>query len=324
MQNGKRFCLVVMVMASALMLVMRNAPAHADAPKPVKLLLDWKPEPEFGGFYAAQANGSFAKHGLNVDIKSAGEGAPTWELVATGKCDFATTAADQVLIARSQKADVVALYAVYQTFPQGIMVHKSRGFSKIDDVFHNPGTLAAEDDTWLRFCLNKFGKGALSVTGYSGGIAAFLAKPNYSQQCFVTSEPIEAKSKGGDPQTFLIADAGYNPYTTVVIARGDFVKRNPEIAKAMVTACREGWASYLSDTAPANAIMGQLNKDMDAATFTAAAAAQKPLIETAETKKGSLGMMTAGRWEELSKQLVDLKVIKTEIPAKECFVEMEH
>src|SRR4051794_34946431 len=79
----------------------------------VRLTLDWKPEPEFGGFYAARQIGAYEKHGLDVDIKPAGAGAPTWQLVATGKTEFATTAADQVLIARSQGADVVALFAVY-------------------------------------------------------------------------------------------------------------------------------------------------------------------------------------------------------------------
>jgi NitT/TauT family transport system substrate-binding protein len=294
---------------------------HAANPATVRMLLDWKPEPEFGGFYAAaRAGGGFEQNNLNVSLKSAGEGAPTWQLVATGKADFATTAADQVLIARSQGADVVALFSVYQTFPQGIMVHQARGFTKIDDVFNNPGTLSAENDTWLQYCLNKFGKNKLKIIGYSGGIGPFLAKKDYSQQCFVTSEPILAKSQGSDPQTFLIADAGYNPYTTVVITSGNTARKNPALIKSMILACRTGWREYLDNPAPANATMGQLNKDMDAATFTAAAAAQKPLIETDETRKGTLGMMTEDRWNTLAKELVDLKVIDRAIPAKECVV----
>jgi len=297
----------------AILLLMAGYAAAADK---VQLTLDWKPEPEFGGFYAAQQNGSFTKHNLDVTIKSAGEGAPTWQLVATGKTLFATTAADQVLIARSQDADVVALFAVYQTFPQGIMVHKSRGFSSIDDVFKNSGTLAAEDDTWLHFCLNKFPSPKVKITSYSGGIAAFLAKPDYSQQCFVTSEPILATNQGGDPQTFLIADAGYNPYTTVVITKSQTLHDNPAIVKEMIAACREGWQAYLDDPKPANAVMGQLNSDMDAPTFAAAAAAQKPLIETSKTP---LGTMTAARWEELANQLVGLKVIDHAPPPTDCF-----
>lgn len=300
----------------------RNPPrpaAPTAAATPVKLTLDWKPEPEFGGFYAAQLTGAFAAGGLDVTIKSAGPGAPTWQLVAAGKADFATTAADQVVVARSKGADVVAVYAVYQTSPQAVMVHAGRGFASLKDVFAAPGTLAAEDDAWLRFCRTKFGKGPVKVVGYTGGVAAFLAKPDYSQQCFVTSEPIEAKRLGGDPQTFLVADAGYNPYTTVVVCRGQTARDHPEQVKAIVAACRAGWRAYLDDPAATNAAMGKLNRDMDPATFAAAAEAQRKLIETADTRKSHLGAMTVDRWDELAKQLADLKVIDHPVPGRACF-----
>jgi NitT/TauT family transport system substrate-binding protein len=281
----------------------------------VKLLLDWRPEPEFGGFYAANlpggTGGAFANHQLNATITSAGEGAPTWQLLAAGQCDFATTAADQVLIARSQKADVVAIFTVYQTCPQGVMVHKARNFTSLADVFGNPGTLAAEDNAWLHFCQQKFAPVKVTITGYSGGFAPFLAQPDYSQQCFITSEPILVKHQGGagaDPQTFLIADSGYNPYTTVVIARGETIKNHPELAKAMAAACREGWRSYLDDPSAANAVMGRLNTEMDAQTFADAAAAQKALIDNQD----GLGMMSQDRWDSLRSQLIDLKILTTE------------
>jgi NitT/TauT family transport system substrate-binding protein len=294
-----------------------------DGQTKTQLLLDWHPEPEFGGFYAAQVGGSFAGHGLNVEIKSAGEGADMWQLIAADKADFGTTAADQLLIARGRGADVVALFAVYQTSPQGVMVHKARGFTSLADVFTHPGTLEAEDDTWLHYCRTKFGDHGPKIISYAGGIGNFMAKGTDSQQCFVTSEPIQAAKAKGDPQTFLVADSGYNPYTTVVIARGDTVRKNPALVKSMVIACREGWRAYLDNPEPANQAMEKLNRDMDAETFTAAAAAQKPLIETDETKKSSLGAMTVERWDALSKQLVDLGVIKASVPAKDCFVDAD-
>ena len=289
----------------------------------VRLTLDWKPEPEFGGFYAAKLNGSFEKHGLDVDVKPAGPGAPTWQLVATGRTEFATTAADQVLVARSQGADVVALFTVYQTAPQAIMVHRARGFTSLADVFANPGTLAAEDNAWLRFCRNKFQPVKVNLTGYGGGVAAFLAKPDYSQQCFVFSEPILAKKQdpNSDPQTFLIAESGYNPYTTVVIASGETVRSQPARARAMVEACRDGWRAYLDDPTPSNKLMSTLNTDMDLDTFTQGAAAQKPLIETDDTKRAGLGTMSEERWTKLRSQLVDLGVLKDAPPARQCFVD---
>lgn len=309
--------------AVCVLVLMCSAPLgckkESTAASPVQITLDWKPEPEFGGFYQADIDGQFKSRGLDVKLKTAGAGAPTWQLVASGESEFATTAADQVLIARARGADVVAVFAVYQTFPQGVMAHKARGFKSIEDVFKSDGTLAAEDSTWLKFLVKKYEPIKVKVTGYTGGVAGFLAKPDFSQQCFVTSEPILAKKQGGDPQTFLIADAGYNPYTTVLITNGKTLHQKPNIVKTVVEACREGWRKYLDDPAAANTAMGKLNSEMDADTFKEAAAAQKPLIENDETAKSGLGSMSTRRWEDLGRQLVELKVIDSPPAPSECF-----
>lgn len=290
--------------------------------KQLTLTLDWVPEPEFGGFYAAREAKLFEKEGLDVAIKPRGQG-ETWKLVAQGATDFATTAADQVLVAREQGADVVAILAVYQTSPQAIMVHKARGFTKLDDVFANPGTLEAEDATWLKYLRGKYPSAAVKLTSNSPGIATFLAKADLSKQCFITSEPLQATTAGSDPQTFLIADAGYNPYTTVVIARGEMVRKDPETVRKMVVAMRQGWRRYLDDPTATNAVMAGLNREMDAATFAASARVQQPLIETSETRQTGLGEMTKERWEQLGKQLVELGVIKKAAPAQDAFVTLD-
>ena len=284
----------------------------------VKLTLDWKPEPEFGGFYAARESGAFRKHGLDVDVRSAGPGAPTWQLVATGQTDFATTAADQVLIARASGADVVAIFAVYQTAPQGVMTHAARGFTSLADVFAADGLLLAENNTWLKFVTKKYAPVKVKVTGYSGGVATFLAQPDASQQCFIFSEPVQARRAGASPKTFLIADSGYNPYTTVVITTRKTLQEKPQLVKQMADACREGWRAYLTDPAPANTVMAALNKDMDMEAFAEGAKAQAPLIEPAAGQP--LGAMTRERWDTLAAQLIDLKVLDKAPPADDCFV----
>lgn len=286
--------------------------------KQLTLTLDWVPEPEFGGFYAARESGAFAKQGLDVAIKPRGQGA-TWKLVAEGQTAFATTAADQVLIARAQGADVVAIFAVYQTSPQAIMVHAARGFTKIDDVFTHPGTLEAEDVTWLRFLRRKFPDAQVKLTSNSPGIATFLAKPDLSKQCFITSEPLQAAAAGADPQTFLIADAGYNPYTTVVIASGDMVRKEPETVRKMIAALRDGWRAYLDDPTATNAVMTTLNREMSASMMAEAARVQQPLIET----DAGLGAMSTERWQTLAQQLVELGVIPKAAPPEEAFVSVE-
>jgi NitT/TauT family transport system substrate-binding protein len=58
---------------------------------------------------------------------------------------------------------------------------------------------------------------------------------------------------------------------------------------------------------------------MDAQTFIDSAAAQKPLIESADASRDGIGMMTTERWQTLIDQLVELKVIEKAPPAAECF-----
>jgi NitT/TauT family transport system substrate-binding protein len=200
------------------------------------------------------------------------------------------------------------------------MVHQSRGFKTLKDVFTHPGTLQAEDNAWLHFLEKRFGTPVVKITLYSGGISQFLAQKDCSQQCFVTSEPILAKKAASDPQTFLISDEGYNPYTTVVICQSSLLKSNPAEVKAMAAACRAGWQAYLTDPSKANAVMHAANSDMDADTFTAGAAAQKSFILPAGMNPDQLGTMTADRWNTLSNELVELGVLDNSMMTPECFV----
>ena len=296
------------------------ADAGAPAAQPVKLALNWVPEPEFGGFYAAREDGAYGRHGLKVEIQGGGAGVPVLQMVATGRADFGTVGADELITARARGANVVALFAVFQTSPQGIMVHASRKLQKLEDAFHS-GTLALETGlAYAAYLKKKFVWEGVKVVPYDGGVAHFLADPNFGQQCYITSEPIAARQKGGDPTVFLIADSGFNPYTTVVITSRELLQKNPELARSFVLATREGWRDYLDHPQPTNALLGKLNGSIDAATLSAAAAAQQPLIETDDTKQHGLGSMQRTRWQTLADQLLDLKVVDKPAAVEDLFV----
>ena len=291
----------------------------------VVLQLNWKPESEFGGFYAAEQIGAFRRHGLDVEISPGGSGTPTVQMVGSGAVDFALVSADELVVARARGNPVVALFAVYQTCPQGILVHASRGFKSLAELMRSDGTLAIQRGLpYAQFLEQKYGFGHLKIVpAPNGNISLFLHDPNFSQQCFITSEPIEAKRAGSDPMTFLIADAGFNPYTTVLVTRDDYLEAHGSMARAMVSACREGWRSYLDDPRQANAVMQKLNPTLDPQTLSDSAAAQAPLIETAQTKEHGLGAMTAERWKKLADQLAELKAIDTSPPPDRCFVNLD-
>ena len=286
------------------------------------LALNWVPEPEFGGFYAGRESGAYTRHGIQVQIQGGGAGVPVLQMVATGRAEFGTVGADELVTARARGADVVALFAVFQTSPQGIMVHASRKLQKLEEAFHS-GTLALETGlAYASYLKKKFAWDGVKVVPYDGGVAHFLSDPSFGQQCYITSEPIAARQQGGDPQVFLIADSGFNPYTTVVITRRELLQKSPDLVKSFVTATREGWREYLDHPEATNALLGKLNTSLDAKTLTAASDAQKPLIETDDSKAHGLGSMQRARWQTLAEQLLDLKVIDKPAMVDELFVSL--
>ena len=288
--------------------------ACGKAPGKIRLALNWKPDPQFGGFYAAP----YQAHGLDVDILPGGAGTPTIQMVGAGSAEFGVVSADELVVARSQGNDVVALFAVFQNNPQGIMAHASRKLISLADLLKSGGTLAIQRGLpYARLLEKNYGFGKVKIVPSPGGdISAFLADKNFAQQCFIVSEPLTAKHQGADVQVFPVSDVGYNPYTTVLTTSGDFLRQNPDRAKAMVAAVREGWRTYLDDPKPTNQRMNQLNPSMAPEVFAEVAAAQKPLIEIAGTQ---LGSMTKERWEMLIAQLQELGDIQKAPSADDCF-----
>lgn len=292
------------------------------AADPLVLALNWKPEPQFGGFYAAQARGFYAQNKLDVKIIEGGSGTPTIQMLTAGKVDYALVSADEIAIAHARGAgNVVALFATYQTNPQAIMTHAERDFKTLEDVLHNDGTLLWQSGLpYAQYFKKKYAPLKVATAPYLGGIGNFQNDAKVSQQCFATSEPLTAADAGIKVKTFLVADSGYNPYTAVLATTRERLQKNPDEVKRMVAAVRAGWDDYLRDPAPTNTAMQALNKAMSAHTFAQSAQAQVPLIKTADAHK--LGEMTLVRWQTLVGQLVEIKAIPQPVPAAELFVDL--
>lgn len=320
MLNNYRRALRRGVLAAAMLFVAGLMPQAAGAEElaKVKLALNWKPEPEFGGFYQAKVSGAYAAGGLEVEIVPGGSGTPTVQMVDNGRAEFGIVSADELVTLRAKGGDVVALFTVYQTCPQALMTHADRPVSSLKELIESPGTVAWQAGLpYVQHLKKTYDASRLTEVPYTGGLP-FVKSTDFAQQCFVFSEPLIARQKGLPAKTFLIADSGYDPYTCVVVARGDYVRKNEPLVRKMVAAVKRGWQEYLKDPAPANDVMKKLNPAMDAALFADAAKAQEDLILPKGADPATLGTMTTARWKQLIDQLVTYKVIASPIDAEKC------
>lgn len=302
----KVFLLTILFFSNSLLLA---------APAPLKLGLNWKPEPQFGGFYEAD----FKKQNLNVEILEGGSGTPTVQMLAHDQLDYGIISAEELIISNEKNpgTPLVALFAVYKTNPQMIMTHAERGFKGLQDVFQNPGHLAVQQGlSYVQYLKKKYAPLKVELVPYLGGIGNFQSDKSFSQQGFVNSEDLLAEKAGLKIKTFLIAESGFNPYTTVLATQQSRVQKQPDQVKKLVEAVRAGWKNYLASPEKTNKQLASLNKAMNSEILSQSAERQKKLIDVPQE---SLGQMKLERWKTLQDQLFELGLIKTKTPAEKYF-----
>ena len=273
----------------------------------VRVQLNWFPEPEFGGLYAAHQLNLFRQAGLDVRLIKGGPSVPGSQMVAQGTVEFAVIAGPQLVTLRAQGGGATAVFATFQKYPRAIIVHDPSPYYTLEQLWKSGAKIMGNSGLafmqWLEHC---YGKPRATFVPYSGSMAPFIADRAQAMQCFATAEPLQLEVKGIATRTFLIADTNYNPYAGVIVVNDRFLKQHPELVNRFVNALREGWRHYLDSPAHTNQLLGQLNTDMTGPLMERAAGALPGFLESETTRRQALGWMEAQRWETLTNKMVEL------------------
>jgi NitT/TauT family transport system substrate-binding protein len=281
----------------------------SDGLTPVRLQLDWYPQPEHGGFFAAQLLGYYKAEGLDVTLLPLPQYGSAAQLVASGQADIGLGSSDQILEWDSNGLPLLAISATMQHDPQAIMVHKDSPIHSFADLEGH--TIAAQTGaTWLKYVISRYSLHNVKQVPSTLSIANFLADPNYVQQIFITSEPFFAKQAGAEVHTLLISSSGYDPYRVQFTSR-DFAAQHPDIVAKFARASIKGWQAYLRDPAATNAHLLQLNPALNPAqeTYTARTLRDGGFITGDDPSGALIGKMTAARWQAEYEQLKSLGIL---------------
>ena len=275
----------------------------------VRLALNWFPEAEHGGFYAAEVHDLYRLQSLEVEIIGGGPEAPVIQRVATGAVEFGVTNADDVLNARAQEAPVVALMAPYQINPRCIMVHSASGIERIGDI-GNITMALSQRPAFSHYLQKKYPFPGVKLVPYPGNVTQFLLDPNFAQQAYVFSEPFVARRQGADPRALLVSDTGFNPYASVLIATEETISKRPDLVRAVTRATVEGWRIYLDNPAKTNAHIHRLNPEMGLDILDFGARESSPLVLDEVAEKNGIGHMSRERWQILRDQMIEAELIE--------------
>jgi NitT/TauT family transport system substrate-binding protein len=298
-----------------------SAPTQAK-PVDVTLALNWYPEAEHGGFYAALVHGYYGDEGLNVKIVPGGPNVPVIADVAAGKIEFGVDNADKLLLLRAQQADVVVVMTPIQNSPRCILVHKKSGLTRLEDLAKTkPFTLAInQGQPFAQFMMKKLNLDEVRVVPFPGGIANFLSEPNYGQQAYSFSEPFLAEGQGGDPLCLMLSDIGFNTYTSVLLTRREMIERQSEVVAKMTRASIRGWKKYLDDPDETNKHIHEQNSQMGLDILAFGVKSLRSVCFPEGFDESHLGEMTLERWQTLVSQMTEIGSIKPDsVKAEDAF-----
>lgn len=286
-----------------------NQPAPENGLTPIRLQLDWYPQPEQGGFFAAQLLGYYRAEGLDVTLLPLPQYGSAAQLVASGKADFGLGSSDAILEWNSNGLPLVAVSATMQHDPQAVMVHKDSPIHDFKDL-EGHAIAAQTGATWLKYVTSRYNLHEVRQVPSTLSIANFLADPGYVQQIFVTSEPFFAKQAGAEVRTLLISSSGYDPYRVSFTTR-DFVAQHPDLVAKFVRASIRGWQAYLNDPAATNAMLLKLNPALNPAeeAYSAQALRDGAFITGNDPGGAQTGRMNAARWQTNYEQLKALGIL---------------
>ena len=285
----------------------------------VRIQLNWFPEPEFGGLYAAEQLGFFRDEGLDVELIPGGPGVATPQLAATGSVEFSIVGADQVVTTRAQGAPLVAVYASYQTSPRAIMVHSSAPYRSLKQLWKSTSTIAVEAGLpFVKWLQNTYGGEGLTLIPSSGGLAAFQHNDSLAQAVFVFAEPVVMDERKIPVRIFPVSHSGYNPYAVVLATSERFLRERRDVVASVTRALRKGWSAYLADPQSTNVLIASLNKEMTLAAMNRSA--QRAMAYVKPQNGDALGSMSLMRWSRLIEQLESIDAISGVKPmAADCF-----
>lgn len=207
--------------------------------QPFELLLDYFPNADHAGIYAAQAGGHFEDVGLDVQIRQPADPAAPIKQVAAGRVDLAVSYEPEVYRARDQGLRVISVAAVVQEPLTSIISLPAAGIRSPADLRGKDVGTAGIDyqGAYLETILEGANVDPEDVTERNVGFgltpALLTRKVDAVLGAFWNYEGTELKLRNRDPRIIRMEDAGVPSYDELVLVasessleeKGDEIRR---------------------------------------------------------------------------------------------------
>lgn len=286
----------------------------------ITFVLDWTPNTNHTGLYVAQEKGYFEEAGLEVEIVQPPEdGAEV--LVASGKAQFGVSFQDSMMpaITGEDAMPIEAVAAILQHNTSGIVSRKGGGMDRPKGM---EGKKYATWDLDLEKATIKnvveadggdFSKIEMIPSTVTDEVSALESKSVDAIWIFYGWAGIACEVAGLETDYFAFKDI--NPaldfYTPVIIGNSDWMKENPDSAKAFLSAVQKGYEYAVESPDDAADILLKASPELDEELVKASQAYMKEQY-IADAKQW--GYIEPARWNAFYNWVNENGLSESEIP----------
>ncbi|WP_439575750.1 ABC transporter substrate-binding protein [Phreatobacter sp.] len=299
---------------------------RAQALQTVSFGTNWVAQAEHGGFYQSVADGTYRRLGLDVTIVPGGPQTNNRMLMTVGRLDFFMGGnLIQAFAAVEQNVPTLAVAALFQKDPQVMLAHPGQGIETFRDLTGLPTLFISQTGiaTFFRWMKAEYGFRDEQVKPYTFNAQPFLADRRSAMQGYLTSEPYAIETTAGfRPQVFLLADAGFDPYSTTIETRRALLDEQPSVVQRFVEGSIIGWYNYLyGDNEAANAMIRRANPDMGPDKLAYALGRMKALgiVDSGDAETKGIGAMTDERVKRFFDTLVRIGLCRPDTDWRRAF-----
>ncbi|RWR06663.1 ABC transporter substrate-binding protein [Paenirhodobacter populi] len=303
---------------TALSLALIASAGAASANTAVTFGTNWLAQAEHGGFYQAVADGTYAACGLDVTIQPGGPQVNNRALMLAGRIDFNMGGnLLEEFSAVQEGIPVVAVMATFQKEPQVILSHpgKAQSFEDLKKLKLFIGD--AGYASFYQWMMKAYGFTEAQRAVYTFNPAPFIADPDSGMQGYLSSEPLMVEKEGGfKPDVWLLADAGYSTYSTLVETMADTIATKPEVVKCFVDGSITGWYNFLyGDNTAATAMIKTDNPDMtdEQIAFGITEMKDKGIVDSGEALEKGIGVMNDAHVKDFFDKMVEAGVVPADL-----------
>lgn len=279
--------------------------------------LTWLHQSQFAGFYVAADKAFYKDLGLDVKLLPGGLEYPSIKMVSTGNDKIGVTSADQILLARSKGAPVVAIAVLYQKSPVVMFSLKKYGIKKPEDLKGKKIGIKYGDNTEvpIRALLRKKGIiDKITEVSVSYNLAPLIKGKVVTLPGFAINEPQSLVEKGYDINQIYPADYGINIYADVIFTTKNMLSNHRTELVKFLQATFEGFRFAINHPEEAVDLTMKRNANLDREHQLNMLKASIPLWQP---KGKRIGEMNKENWMQINEILVRQGLIDKKVDIDE-------